>query len=216
MFHTYVTSWYSSPLFFLFVVLFKKTKSPFSEKIWKGTKKSALPPKFCNKITALNVLSYAFLLTEDSGETYWLENKKCQSMFSPHLREDICYWKCTCSHQPQALWTILLKNSVVLFNEFRWSYVFDELHYSPIFEKVKKKIVLIFVHCQIVDSKHILKEVRKKLAITLCKRYNKSRNMQVLIDGLAKIKDKNLRKLRGIHNNSIAEIFSKRLGNWIT
>ena len=47
-----------------------KTKNPFSEKTEKGRKKSALPPKFCNKITALNVLSYAFLLTEDSGETY--------------------------------------------------------------------------------------------------------------------------------------------------
>ena len=81
-------------------------------------------------------------------------------MFSLHLREDICYWKCTCSHQPQALWTILFKNSVVLFNEFRWSYVFDELHYSPISKKVKKKIVLIFVHCQNVDSRHILKEDR--------------------------------------------------------
>ena len=96
----------------------KKTKNPFSEKTEKGRKKSALPPKFCNKITALNVLSYAFLLTEDSGETYWL---KIQVMFSLHLREDICHWKCTCSHQTQALWNTLFKNSIVLFNEFRWS-----------------------------------------------------------------------------------------------
>ena len=96
-------------------------------------------------------------------------------MFSLHLREDICYWKCTCSHQPQALWTILFKNSVVLFNEFRWSYVFDELHYSPISKKVKKKIVIIFY-----------------------KGYNKAENLQVLITGPAKNKNghlwKNLRK----------------------
>ena len=137
-------------------------------------------------------------------------------MFSPHLREDICYWKCTCSHQPQALWTILLKNSVVLFNEFRWSYVFDELHYSPIFENVKKEIVLIFVHCQNIYSRHILKGVRKKLAITFYKRYNKAENLQVLIKRLAKFKDKKSRKLREIYNNSITEFFSKRLGNWIT
>ena len=135
-------------------------------------------------------------------------------MFSPHLREDICYWKCTCSHQPQALWTILLKNSVVLFNEFRWSYVFDELHYILIFENVKKKIVLIFVHCQIIDLKHILKEGRKKLAITFYKRYNKPENMQVLADELAKLKYKNLNKLREIHNNSITEFFTKGLGDW--
>ena len=51
----------------------KKTKNPFSEKTEKGRKKSALPPKFCNKITALNVLSYAFLITEDSDETYWFK-----------------------------------------------------------------------------------------------------------------------------------------------
>lgn len=47
-------------------------KAP-SQKNLKRDEYSALPPNFCNKITALNVLTYAFLLTEDSGETYWLE-----------------------------------------------------------------------------------------------------------------------------------------------
>ncbi len=37
--------------------------------------------------------------------------------------------------------------------------------------------------------------------------------MQVLADELAKLKDKNLNKLREIHNNSITEFFTKGLGD---